>query len=58
MAKGDKFYFENFIECAQLSKKAALYLVSCLENYDADKIESMLVKMHEYENRADYQCKP
>lgn len=53
MAKGDKFYFENFIECAQLSKKAALYLVSCLENYDADKIEPMLVKMHEYENRAD-----
>ena len=53
MAKGDKLYFENFIECAQLSKKAALYLVSCLENYDADKIEPMLVKMHEYENRAD-----
>ena len=53
MAKGDKFYFENFIECAQLSKKAALYLVSCLENYDAEKIEPMLVKMHEYENRAD-----
>ena len=36
MAKGDKFYFENFEASAALSKKAATYLVECLENYDPD----------------------
>lgn len=53
MAKGDKFYFDNFMECTAFSKKAALYLVSCLENYDADKLETMLKEMHEFENKAD-----
>ncbi len=53
MAKGDKFYFDNFIECAALSEKAANYLVDCLENYDANNLEAMLVKMHEYEHGAD-----
>lgn len=53
MAKGDKFYFENFAQCAELSKKAAAYLVECLENYDADNIEMMMHKMHEIEHTAD-----
>ena len=53
MAKGDKFYFENFSECASLAKKAANYLVECLENYDADKIDEMLEKMHTFEHSAD-----
>lgn len=53
MAKGDKFYFENFMVGASLSKKAALYLVECLENYDPAKIEEMLQKMHEIEHTAD-----
>lgn len=53
MAKGDKFYFENFAQCAELSKKAAVYLVECLENYDADNIETMMHKMHEIEHTAD-----
>lgn len=53
MAKGDKFYFENFSECAALSKKAANYLVECLENYDADKLEQMLETMHGFEHSAD-----
>ena len=53
MAKGDKFYFENFIECANLAKKASAYLVECLENYDASKIETMLKEMHTFEHRAD-----
>ena len=34
MAKGDKFYFENYIECAVLAKKAANYLVECLNQYE------------------------
>lgn len=53
MAKGDKFYFENFAESAALSKKAATYLVECLENYDPNEIEMMIHKMHEIEHTAD-----
>lgn len=53
MAKGDKFYFENYEECAALAKKAATYLVECLENYDANNIEKMLEQMHTYEHGAD-----
>ncbi len=53
MAKGDKFYFENFSASAALSKKAAAYLVECLENYDPNEIEMMIHKMHEIEHTAD-----
>ena len=53
MAKGDKFYFENFAASTALSKQAAEYLVSCLENYDPSKIEEMLATMHEIEHQAD-----
>lgn len=53
MAKGDKFYFENFEKSTELSKKAANYLVECLENYEADGIEKMLGNMHEIEHSAD-----
>lgn len=53
MSKGDKFYFENFASSAELSKKAAVYLVECLDNYDPNKIEEMLRKMHEIEHTAD-----
>ena len=53
MAKGDKVYFENYTECASLAKKAATYLVECLENYDANNIEKMLEQMHTYEHSAD-----
>ncbi len=53
MAKGDKFYFDNFISTTELSKKAAVYLVECLENYNPDNIETMLKEMHEIEHSAD-----
>ena len=53
MAKGDKFYFENFSQCTALSKKAADYLVKCLENYNPDDIEGMLEEIHEIEHSAD-----
>ncbi len=53
MAKGDKFYFENFAASTELSKQAAAYLVKCLENYDPNSIEQMLAEMHEIEHRAD-----
>lgn len=53
MAKGDKFYFENFSQCTELLKKAADYLVKCLENYNAADIERMISEIHEIENSAD-----
>ena len=53
MAKGDKFYFENFSQCTALSKNAADYLVKCLENYDQDKMDTMLEEIHEIEHNAD-----
>lgn len=53
MQKGDKFYFENFSQCTALSKKAADYLVKCLENYNPGRIEKMLDEIHEIEHSAD-----
>ena len=53
MAKSDKFYFENFVACSELAKKAASYLVKSLENYDPASIEVMLVEMHKIEHTAD-----
>ena len=53
MAKGDKFYFDNFVETTKISKEAAEYLVTCLEHYNPDDIEDMLKNMHDIENRAD-----
>ena len=53
MAKGDKFYFENFMASTKLSKDAAVYLVECLENYNPENIDAMLKNMHEIEHNAD-----
>ena len=53
MAKSDKFYFDNFSQCAALSKKAADYLLECLENYNPCRIERMLEEVHEIEHSAD-----
>lgn len=53
MAKGDKFYFKNFEDSSALSKKAADYLVKCLEEYNADNIQQMLDEMHQIEHDAD-----
>ncbi|MBE6350870.1 MAG: DUF47 family protein [Spirochaetaceae bacterium] len=53
MAKGDKFYFENFSERTILAKNAATYLVECFEKYDSNNIHIMLDKMHNIEHSAD-----
>lgn len=53
MAKGDRFYFENFVAAADLCCSAATYLESCLTNYEGDKIEEMLRNMHSIEHEAD-----
>ncbi len=53
MAKGDQFYFDNFVKSTEYSQKAAAYLVECLENYDHNQLEDKLSKMHEFEHAAD-----
>lgn len=53
MAKSDQFYFDNFVQSTTLAKEAAMYLVTCLEQYDADQLEEMNARMHEIEHRAD-----
>ena len=53
MAKGDKFYFDNFSACAALCKNAAGYLVECLEEYDPATIKEKIEVMHTFEHSAD-----
>lgn len=53
MAKGDKFFFDNFSQTAEITKRAAEYLVSCLKEYDPQKITQMLEEMHALEHSAD-----
>jgi predicted phosphate transport protein (TIGR00153 family) len=53
MAKADRFYFQNFIEAADTSCKAATYLLECLQNYHPDRIQDMLDTMHTYEHDGD-----
>ena len=52
-SKQDKFYYQNLIEAAEIAEKAAEYLVECLEQYDPEKLEEKLIKMHEYEHAGD-----
>ena len=53
--KTDAFYFDTFQATAKICVDAAEYLVTCLEHYDAAKIDEWLRVMHEYENNADIQ---
>lgn len=53
MAKSDKYYFDNFSQCAALSKKAANYLVECLDNFEHGNLQDMLKEMHSIEHNAD-----
>lgn len=53
MAKGDQFFFDNLAESAAYSKRAADYLVRCLEDYDPESIPEMQDEMHAIEHSAD-----
>ena len=53
MAKSDRFYFENFVDAAEMSCQAARYLRECLTNYNYGNIEQMLQNMHTIEHNAD-----
>ena len=52
-SKADKFYYNNFISAAECCVDAAKFLEECLKNYDNSKIKEMLIKMHEFEHKAD-----
>ena len=52
-SKADKFYYSNFINAAECCVDAAKFLEECLKNYDNAKIKEMLIKMHEFEHKAD-----
>ena len=53
MAKADRFYFENFVEAADLCCDAARYLHSCMTCYNPARVEDMLRSMHDIEHAAD-----
>lgn len=53
MAKQDKFYYENLIAAAEISVRAANYLVECLTDYRPDAFEERLTAMHAIEHEGD-----
>ena len=52
-SKADKFYFNNFLEATDCCVDSAKYLKNCFENYNVNELKNMIIKMHEYEHKAD-----
>ena len=53
MAKQDKFYFNNFLRATECCLNAARFLDECFENYDSSMLKENIIKMHEFEHKAD-----
>lgn len=53
MAKADKFYFNNFLSATECCVEAAKFLEECFNNYDVNALKEMIIKMHEFEHKAD-----
>lgn len=51
--KQEAYYFNTFVECAKDACRAAQLLKKVLENFEADKLEGQLEKLHEIEHSAD-----
>ncbi|NLH01720.1 MAG: DUF47 family protein [Clostridiales bacterium] len=51
--KTDSFYFNNFIESAEISCEAAAMLKSVLENFDVKTLPENKIKIHEIEHKGD-----
>ncbi len=51
--KADRFYFENFIDAADHSCRAAKFLKEILENYNPDEIGASILALHEIEHAGD-----
>ena len=51
--KADRFYYQNFIDSADCTCRAASYLAESLANYDPARITDMLESMHAIEHQGD-----
>ena len=51
--KKNDFYWNNYISSAEISCRSADYLLGCLREFDAEQINEMLTKMHEFEHQGD-----
>lgn len=51
--KADRFYFENFIACADCACGAASYLEACLSRFDPEELPEKLTGIHEVEHQGD-----
>lgn len=52
-SKADKFYFNNFLSATEYCLDAAKYLEDCFNNYNVAELKNMIIKMHEFEHKAD-----
>lgn len=53
MSKKDSFFFENFVESAEVSCEAARALKEILVNFDAGALEQKMAELHEIEHKGD-----
>ena len=53
MNKKDQFYFDNLLECIEISEETAQKLLDDLKVYDKEEMESMLITMHTLETKGD-----
>lgn len=51
--KKNDFYWNNYISAADTACRAADYLLECLREFDAGKMNEMLTAMHEHEHKGD-----
>ena len=51
--KGDRYYFDNFIECVECSCLAATLLGETVKNYSRSKLTQVREQIHEIEHEAD-----
>lgn len=51
--KADRFFYENLVESAECSCRAADFLVKCLSEYSVSSLRAMLDTMHELEHEGD-----
>ncbi|MBE6753120.1 MAG: DUF47 family protein [Ruminococcaceae bacterium] len=52
-SKKDNFFFNNFVECAEIASEASKLLYETLKNFDVAAIPEQLKKLHEIEHRGD-----
>jgi len=52
-SKKDNFFFNNFVECAEIASEASRLLYETLKNFDSASLPEQLEKLHEIEHRGD-----